>query len=168
VTGRQQLATTQIRVAMETPLTELDAALAKSEKAGLVRVLRSHPELTLRNVLAYANGGGPRAAVLLDLTLRELTTPVMPDDGGPAIDTERLEQAKRAQGSHFDDLVLTVLEVASCPVRAAYLRARVGGPRWKLQRSLRRLFEAKATDRSGRSGATRYWARAAPTAGEHE
>jgi hypothetical protein len=124
--------------------------------------------LTVRNVVAYANAGGPRAAMLLDLTLHELITPVMPGDGGPAIDTKRLEQAKRVQGSHFDDLVLTVLEEASCPVRAAYLRARVGGPRWKLQRSLRRLFEAKVADRSGRSGASRYWARAAPTEGEHE
>jgi hypothetical protein len=151
----------------ETPLSELDAVLDKSERAGLVRVIRSHPELTLRNVLAYANGGGPRAAILLDLTLHELASPVMPDDGSPAIDTGRLEQAMRAHGSHFDDLVLTVLEEAGCAVRGAYLRARVGGPRWKLQRSLRRLFEAKATDRSGRSGATRYWARTAPTEGGH-
>ena len=86
----------------------------------------------------------------------------MADDGGPAIDTERLEFSKRAQGSQFDGLVLTVLKQASWPVQAAYLRARVGGPRWKLQKSLRRLSEAKLVDRSGRSSATHYSVRNAP------
>jgi hypothetical protein len=154
------------------PFADLDAALDKSEKAGLVKLLQAHPELTLGNVLTYANRGGPRAAVLLDLTLHELTTPdvshLTADDGGPAIDPQRLEQAKRAQGAHFDDLVLTVLEEASWPVPGAYVRARVGGPRWKLQKSLRRLHEAKLADRSGRASATRYWARVARTEGEHE
>lgn len=40
---------------------------------------------------------------------------------------------------------------------AAYLRARVGGPRWKLQASLRRLVNAGLVERSGSTSATRYW-----------
>ena len=79
-------------------------------------------------------------------------------DGGPPIDRKRRAEAKKLTGEKFDACVLAVLgQAKGTPVGAAYLSARVGGPRWKLQASLRRLVDAKLVERSGTTSATRYW-----------
>jgi hypothetical protein len=142
-------------------IPHLNALLVEAEKLALVKVLHSHPEWTLGCVLAYAHEGGPRSAVLLGLTFRELLTDPdvlleIPEDGGPVVDAGRLERARQAKGLDFDEYVHAVLVEAGGPVGAAYLRARLGGPRWKLLGSLRRLQEADRIDRSGVTSSTQY------------
>jgi hypothetical protein len=141
---------------------QLDALLAEAERAALVKLLHSHPEWTLGSVLAYANDSGPRSEILLGLTFRELlagpaVVPEISEDGGPAIDARRLARAQRAEGPKFDELVHAVLVEAGSPVAAVYLRARLGGPRWKLLASLRRLIAAGRAARSGMTSGSRYW-----------
>lgn len=148
-------------------IQHLESLLVEAEKLALVRVIQSHPEWTLADVLTYATDDHPRAAVLLGLTFRELMADpgaelAMPDDGGPVVRAGRLAQAKRATGPSFDEYVLAVLAEASGPVKAAYLRARVGGPRWKRQASLQRLLAAGRAKRNGTTSATRYWHVGAP------
>ena len=63
---------------------------------------------------------------------------------------------RRSFGRAFDELVHEVIAEARRPIGAAYLRERVGGPRWKLQHSLRRLSAAGLIRRDGTTSATRY------------
>jgi hypothetical protein len=79
-------------------------------------------------------------------------------DGEPPIHYERLALAVRCQGECFDKIVYEVLIEAGKAVGAAYLRARVGGPRWKLQSSLRRLAGAGMVERRGATSDARYLA----------
>jgi hypothetical protein len=111
---------------------QFESVLVEAEKLALVRVIQSHPEWTLDDVLAIATDDHPRATVLLSLTFRELmaapdTEVAMPDDGGPFVRPGRLAQAKQATGPSFDEYVLAVLTEASAPVQAAYLRSRTCG-----------------------------------------
>ncbi|HLT36772.1 MAG TPA: hypothetical protein VK034_10810 [Enhygromyxa sp.] len=144
--------------------TNLEPLLREAERRAVLTVLRDHPEWTLGHVFSHLQQNGPRAPLLRDLTLGELLEdprldPIrLADDGGPPIDRKRRAQARRLTGEHFDACVRAVLDEASgTPVGAAYLRARVGGPRWKLQASLRRLVNAGLVGRSGSTSATRYW-----------
>ena len=70
-----------------------------------------------------------------------------------------LQIATRATGATFDAMVLAVVRRSKYPVKACYLRDRVGGPRWKLQDSLNRLVDAGELERFGRTAGTRYAAR---------
>jgi hypothetical protein len=127
-----------------------------------VRVMHLHPEWTFGDLLGYVGGGGTRSAALRGLTMSELLTGpeegslALPCDGGPAVDVVRLEQAKRAHGEEFDRLLAQVLAEAGRAVSAGYLRARVGGPRWKLQAALGRLVVDEIAVRTGVTSATRY------------
>ena len=137
----------------------LETILSKAERRALVAVLRSRPELTLDKLQDCF--GGRYGATLRTITVRELLEAELelelPDDGGPAIDRSALEQAKRLTGEAFDACVLRALDGAGGrPVSAGYLRARVGGPRWKLQGSLRRLVDAGEVERRGVTSSTRY------------
>ncbi|WP_146662087.1 hypothetical protein [Enhygromyxa salina] len=85
----------------------------------------------------------------------------LPADGGPPIQRGRLERASRASGEEFDACVVEVLGEAPRRVGAAYLRARLGGPRWKLLGSLRRLIAAGVVERTGVTSGTRYLLRRA-------
>ena len=78
------------------------------------------------------SGGGPWAEALGRVTVRELAEA----DTGPPV---RLMSAKKLTGIEFDGVVHEVLLEAKRFVRAGYVRARVGGPTWKLQHSLGRL-----------------------------
>jgi hypothetical protein len=142
----------------------LEPLLEYAERRAVLTVLRRHPEWTLGHVLRELERSGPRAPVLRDLTLGELFED--PDeldqiaaktDGGPPVDRKRLEAAKKLTGADFDDCVRAVIDEAGSPVAASYLRVRVGGPRWKLQGSLRRLVSSGVVKRSGSTSATRYW-----------
>jgi hypothetical protein len=142
----------------------LEPLLEYAKRRAVLTVLRRHPEWTLGHVFSELERNGDRAPLLRDLTLGELFED--PDgldqiaaaaDGGPPVDRRRLEAAKQLTGADFDECVRGVLhEAAGTPVSASYLRARVGGPRWKLQASLRRLVHADAIRRSGSTSATRY------------
>lgn len=76
--------------------------------------------------------------------------------GVELIDQARLTRASESTGADFDAEVLEVLREAGHEVAAAYLRERVGGPRWKLQASLGRLVKARLVERRGTTSSTRY------------
>jgi hypothetical protein len=140
--------------------SHLEPLLRDAERRAVAYVLRSHPEWTLGDVMAYVDKGGARSAALRSLPIRELLdNPSVvdePSDEGPPIDPVVLGYAKRAAGVEFDELVRGVIAGAGRLVGAAYVRARVGGPRWKLQKSVRRLVNAGLVERSGITSATRY------------
>lgn len=129
----------------------------------MIAVLRSRGDLTLEHLCSLLAADGPKATVLRSLTLAELLaepppqTTVLPRDGSPPIDLARLEAAQQSHGRAFERLVREVLvEAEGQPVRASYLRARLGGPRWKLHDALLRLIERGVVERSGTTSATRY------------
>lgn len=136
--------------------------LDRAERRAIVAVLRAHPEWTLGQVCSQLERDVPIAAVLRRLTLGELLlTDVELDgldrssDGLP--DRGRLEAARRLIGERFDECICEVLaEAGERAVGAKYLRARVGGPRWKLQAALRRMIAAGVIERSGTTSGTRY------------
>lgn len=141
------------------PIQHVEQIAREAERRALVRVLRAHPEWTLEQLFAQLDG--PRRESLGKLTLAELRdeqlgSVLIPNDGGPPIDPQRLEQAKRSRGLAFIACVRRVLADAHGFVGAAYLRARVGGPRWKLQAALHKLEEMGAVERRGATSATQY------------
>jgi hypothetical protein len=144
----------------ETGLNQrLEIILNEAERRALVAVIRSRPDLTLDKLQDCFTGR--YGATLRTITVRELLeTEIdieLPDDGGPLIDRSALEQAKRLNGQAFDACVLkAICSAGGEPVSASYLRARVGGPRWKLQGSLRRLVDAGEVERDGVTSSTRY------------
>ena len=147
--------------------THLEPLLRELERRAVLAVLRGHPEWTLGHVFSHLEQNGPRATLIRDLTLGELLDDpgldqlALASDGGPPVDRQRLETATRLTGADFDRCVREVIaEAGNTPVGASYLRARVGGPRWKLQASLRRLTAAGAVERSGTTSSTRYRAAA--------
>lgn len=143
--------------------SHLEPVLEFAERCAVLTVLRRHPEWTLGHVCSLLEQEGARALLLRELTLGELCEEPRLDqitlaaDGGPPIDRGRRAAAVELTGERFDEHVRAVVEEArGVSVGASYLRARVGGPRWKLQASLRRLVEAGVVDRSGSTSATRY------------
>ncbi len=141
------------------PLTHLESILSQAERRAVVAVLRARPDLTLEKLQDFFRGR--YGATLRTITVRELLESEamleLPDDGGPPIDRAVLEEAKRLSGDAFDRCLLEVIRNASPrAVSASYLRVRVGGPRWKLQASLRRLADRGEVERSGVTSSTRY------------
>lgn len=140
----------------------LEPMLHELERRAVITVVRAHPHWTLGQLFNYLRRAGEHEDVLGSVTLRELVAgidgqqPHLPADGGPMIDTGRLEQAKRAEGANFDRFVVEALRGAPGAVAARYLRARVGGPRWKLQTSLRRLCDQRVVIGTGRTSDRRY------------
>lgn len=141
----------------------VEAVLLESERQALLVVVRSHPEWTLGELFSRMERGTRYGGLLAQLSLSELIAgPALgdlrlPDDGGPLIDRVLLARASRADGATFDRMVADVIGAAPHPpVAARYLRARVGGPRWKLQASLGRLVATGVVERSGKTSATRY------------
>jgi hypothetical protein len=121
----------------------------------VARTLRAHPEWSLANLFGVIERGGPRADALGRLTIAELL------DGGASegcsnIDPVRRRRAMRCNGAEFDRHVFEVLCEAGDEVASGYLRARLGGPRWKMQDSLGRLVHTGKVIRSGTTSATRY------------
>ncbi|PRQ02742.1 hypothetical protein ENSA5_20940 [Enhygromyxa salina] len=148
--------------------SEVETLLRESERQALILVLRAHPEWTLAELSRCVHSQSPCAEALARLTVGDLLVGVgsergdlqLPDDGGPLINRALLERAKRADGEVFDALVESViLDSPHTAVSAKYLRARLGGPRWKLQAALARLVAAGVVERGGKTSATRYWPR---------
>lgn len=144
--------------------------LAEAERRVLVNALRSHPSWTLGELVDYICGGGELSGQLRELRLEELVRAdavvvvgARPRVHGKGLVQERLTAAREATGEFFDGFVREVLdEAASDPeldggwVDAAFLRARVGGPRWKLQASITRLIDTGEVERKGKTSSTRY------------
>jgi hypothetical protein len=135
--------------------------VAELPRLALARTLRAHPEWLLANVFGVIKRGGPRAAALGKLTIGELLDG--PCEKPTSIDRARHRRATRCNGAEFDQLVFEVLCEAQDDVASGYLRARLGGPRWKMQKSLRRLHEAGKVVTSGATSATRHRAVRVPT-----
>jgi hypothetical protein len=128
-------------------------------RLAVARALREHPEWTLENVLEVIERGGPRAAALGQLTIAELVDLCGdPIEARPHIDHARRWRAMQLQGADFDQLVLEALREAPGEVAASYIRARLGGPRWKLQASFHRLIAAGRIERTGNTSGVRYTA----------
>src|SRR5690606_40096120 len=103
------------------PASHLDPLLRDAERRAVARVLRSHPEWTLGDVVAYIDKGGARSAALRSLPLRELLGSADETecaDDGPGIDASVLRRARWATGVEFDELVRDVLATAGRPVGA--------------------------------------------------
>jgi len=138
--------------------------LHQAERHALVSVVRAHPDWTLRELLTQLGAGGRYGTALQDVTIGELLTAPAPlqtlllsDGDEPPVDPARLSAAQRAKNGDFDRHVREVIaEANGRAVGAAYLRVRVGGPRWKLQASLRRLADAEVIEQRGRTSATLY------------
>ncbi len=137
-------------------INQLEPLLKRAERRVVVEVLRSHPQWTLDHLADLLDRGGARALVLGSLTVGELLADVFPgsEDGGPPISPRRLSAASQARGREFDAYVREVIAEATRPVAASYLRARVGGPRWKLQAALGRLILAGLVERRGMTSAS--------------
>lgn len=137
----------------------LETILNEAERRALVAVLRARPELTLEKLQdCFAGRYGETLRSITVGELIELEAGVgLPEDGGPPIDHAALELAKRSSGEDYDLLVYdAILAANGRAVSAGYLRARVGGPRWKLQASLRRLVDKRQVERQGVTSSTRY------------
>lgn len=142
------------------PPRPIDLLKARLDKHVLVRVLRSHPRWSLLELGTVIEAGGPAADALAELTISDLRSDParvrLLVDSGPPIDLDRLDRGERISGEEFDQLVHEVLVEASGAVAAGYLRARVGGPRWKVQASLLRLEKAGKISRTGQTSGTRW------------
>lgn len=133
----------------------LDDLAARLEHETLRLALRYVSSHSLSELISYIDEGGRFGPTLAQMTVGELcfVGAVRP----LTIDLDLLSQASAASGKSFDAYVLSVLQ-QSYPklVDASYLRARLGGPRWKLQHSLTRLVKAQLVLRIGRTSDTRY------------
>ena len=123
------------------------------ERSAVLTALRDNPHWTLADLADAMIASDGRAMALRRLTVGELYF----TEGDPRLD--RLIVAKRSTGAVFDGIVHDVLVEAGRPVRAGYVRVRVGGPCWKVQTSLQRLTVAKRIERSGNTSDTLYCAR---------
>lgn len=123
----------------------------ETTRLALVLVLRDHPDWTLADLFERMDRADRHARALRKLTVQDLAT-------SPAIEPVEPAIAMRARGPKFDGMVLRVVLASTHPVKACDLRARLGGPRWKLQASLRRLARAGKIQRTGKTADTHYHA----------
>lgn len=137
----------------------------------LARTLREHPDWSLADLFAFIDSGRDLAVALGELTIADLrvepSAPRLVDalqrtrSSNPSTRTTTLDPARRRRalqlgGVQFDHVLFEVLCEARVAVGARYLRARVGGPRWKLQDALGRLIAAGKVIKIGTTSATRY------------
>jgi hypothetical protein len=136
----------------------IDDILEQITRRALVTVVRSRAHLTLDELsqcFRGRHGKTLRTITVGELLFSETGTIEISDE--PKISQWSLEKAKGLQGQAFDECVLVAIRGAEGqPVSASYLRARVGGPRWKLQASLGRLVGAGKVLRDGVTSSTRY------------
>lgn len=106
----------------------------------LIDIIRARPDMTLSQLAELGPKllGRVRVGDLIDV-----------------LHTRR-RAAEQARGADFDRLVLAAVGEAEGPIGASFVRARVGGPRWKLQQSFGRLVQAGMLRRTGTTGMTRY------------
>jgi hypothetical protein len=127
----------------------------------VARTLRAHPEWLFADVAGIIERGGPRADALGRLTIADLVH-TNADESRPDIDRARRWRAMQRSGAAFDQLVFEVLCEAPREVASSYVRARLGGPRSKLQASFHRLLAAGKIKRTGNTSGVRYTATRLP------
>ena len=152
---------------MPEPSAETVAQLAC--RCAVVQVIRSHPEWSLGQIFDQLTRKDARSEALRSVTIGELLAPARDQTAErrhepagvqgtePQIDMVRLRRASNLFGERFDAIVLEAIGEAGHPVAASYMRARVGGPRWKLQASFRRLAAKGAIQRRGNTSDVRYF-----------
>lgn len=139
---------------MESPDIEALAQIAR--RRALLIVIRAHPEWTLEQLL---EGLDAHAVDVSQLTIRELCSRRAPALATPVGANERATRYERAfflHGPEFVELVYEVMLEAGSPVQTRYLRARLGGPRWKVKGALERLCAAGRVLRFGVTSDTFY------------
>lgn len=109
----------------------------------MVAALRSNPQWTIGDVFDLVENGE------LGRELGQVTV-------GELFADEVLAAACRATGEDFDRIVLAEVRKSGEWVGAGQLRQRVGGPRWKLQASCRRLTGAGLLERHGVTSETQH------------
>jgi hypothetical protein len=129
---------------VDTFTVEFDTRVRAQILAVVATLLREHPDATLGDLVDLPSAVGQ---TLRSLTIRDLLALGSAD---------RLTAAAKLQGRDFDELVLRELAECGRSMSRAELIERVGGPRWKLQASMRRLEGACRVTRSGITSATRY------------
>ena len=134
---------------VQAPITNIGPLIQAVERRTVIIMLREHPEWTLADLDAWMSGAGRYASSFDRITLDELRY----EDTGPPV---RLTRAKQLDGPAFDEILHEVLLEAGRFVGASYLRARVGGPRWKLQSALGRLVRTGRARRKGSTSNTLY------------
>lgn len=132
---------------------DVEALLVEARRRALLIVIRTHPKWTLEQVLT---GSKSHKELIASLTMRELWGYDPRRLAGLSISQTRYERASRLLGGAFDKLVLEVLLEADGPVQTGYLRARLGGPRWKVKGSLERLCAKGLVTCEGVTSATYY------------
>lgn len=130
---------------------------AEIERRGLVGALRAHPQWRLADLDRIMAGESRLAEPLGRITITELLNPPGQLDLDPLVDHERLTRAQTLSGADFDAVVLEVVaEAGEHWVGSSHIKARVGGPRWKLLKSLGRLVGAGKIERRGTTSGTQY------------
>src|SRR5690606_18888530 len=112
------------------------------------RALRLFPDRPLHDLVDLVSGDSPHATALRSLTLAELQE--------ESIEAQQRVLAERLGGDDFDRIMLEIIAGAGDWVSASYIRARAGGPRWKLLQSVGRLIDAGQLERRGKTSATQY------------
>lgn len=130
---------------------------AEIERRGLVGALRANPQWQLADLDRVMAGKGRLAEPLSRITITELLSPPDQLHLDPLVDHERLTQAQKLTGADFDAVVLeVVVEAGEHWIGSNHIKARVGGPRWKLLKSLGRLVGAGKIERRGTTSGTQY------------
>ena len=134
---------------------QLDEAI----RPALASLVRSQHALTIGQLAVLLEG--EHGEVLGELTIAELEAAsrasfMVAWDGGPSIDMAMRRAAMRARGEEFLSHMRHVFHSAPGPINASYLRARLGGPRWKLQTAVRKLEELGEVSRRGKTYGTVY------------
>lgn len=126
------------------------------QRRALIRAVQEHPEWRLADLDDVMATASPHAKLLGGITLAELQSILEPLRLESPINSERLARAQTLSGPGFDAVVLEIVDEAGDWVRSSYVKARAGGPRWKVQNSLGRLVEAGRLKRRGITSATEY------------
>jgi hypothetical protein len=139
--------------------SKLSQLAREYEKRRLVQTLRRNPSWSLAEIIEIISRGDEVGRLLGSITIAELGTIV---DSPVQLNDDVIQQVRRARaeqldGPAFDDIVLEIVAEAWPPwVASTYVRARTGGPRWKVQASLGRLVRAGKLERKGATSGSRY------------
>ena len=126
------------------------------QRRALIEAIRRHPEWRLADLDDVMESGNDRGKLLRGVTLDELRSPLEPLSLESPINSERLTRAQKLSGPDFDAVVFKIVDEAGDWVPSSYVKARAGGPRWKVQKSLGRLVDAGRLKREGTTSATLY------------
>ncbi len=120
--------------------TPTTGAIALAAKWAIIHELVERPETRLSEISQLLRGN--LGQVIGQIRVCELWEA---RDGGPS-------------SADYDERIVEVVRAASTmSVSPAYVRERVGGPRWRRQAAILRLIDTGRITRTGRTSGTRYW-----------